>query len=109
MKPDFLNFDASQLQLPSQQQEQQVTMAMVPEENFSKLNINGFRRSVDLNGFSTVNAYAVTDVPYPNAVDLLADTPMDSPDAFSTDCPSLGSMDVLLAKLDRAAARLEKV
>jgi hypothetical protein len=109
LKPDFLNFDASQLQLPTQQQEQQITMAMVPEENFSKLNINGFRRSADLNGFSTVNAYAVTDVPYPNTVDLLADTPIDLPDTRSTTSPSTSSMHVLLAKLDRAAARLEKV
>lgn len=111
MKPDFLNFDAGQLQIPQTQPEpQQVNLAMIPEENFSKLNINGFQ---GYNNFNSVNAYAVTDLPQgPDPVDLLIDSPARPPHfdsaAVSTTtytAPSSG-LDVLLAKLDRAASSL---
>ena len=64
-KPDFMNFDASQLQIPQQQHQQQqqseqVGLAMIPENDFSKLNINGFN-SMNFNNFHSVNAFAVTD------------------------------------------------
>merc|ERR1711981_1268805 len=76
-KSDFMNFDASQPQIPSQQpaqeqQSQQVSMAMIPEENFSKLNLGNYQPSMNFNQFNTVNAYAVTDVPAPDPVNLLA-------------------------------------
>jgi bZIP-type transcription factor MBZ1 len=109
-KPDFLNFDASQIQIPQPQTEQQVGMAMVPEDGFSKLNINGFN-SMNFNGFQRVNAFAVTDVPTgPDPVDLLA---IRLPPSCSTPASTLGSstcdsdVTVLLGKLDCAARRLK--
>jgi bZIP-type transcription factor MBZ1 len=113
MKPEFLNFDASQLQIPSQQdgQQQQVGLTMVPEENFSKLNINGFQPSMNFNNYNTVNAYAVTSVPMQDPVKLLIDSPLRLPvssaaDLATTSTNSSTSLDVLLAKLDRAASRI---
>ncbi|KAF2769388.1 hypothetical protein EJ03DRAFT_95864 [Teratosphaeria nubilosa] len=111
MKPDFLNFDASQLQVPNQQsqsEQQQIGLAMVPEENFSKLNLGGFQSRMDFNSYNTVNAYAVTSVPSPNPVTLLADSPFCPPATHSTtSASSTASLDILLAKLDRAAIRIE--
>ncbi|KAI7551008.1 hypothetical protein KC343_g9885 [Hortaea werneckii] len=125
-KPDFMNFDASQLQIPSQQpaqeqQSQQVSMAMIPEENFSKLNLGNYQPSMNFNQFNTVNAYAVTDVPAPDPVNLLATSSSAHLSAsssapvydfdFATDMtttasPSPRNLDVLLAKLDGAASRM---
>ncbi|KAI7371798.1 hypothetical protein KC336_g20742, partial [Hortaea werneckii] len=122
-KPDFMNFDASQLQIPSQQpaqeqQSHQVSMAMMPEENFSKLNLGNYQPSMNFNQFNTVNAYAVTDLPAPDPVNLLATS--SSADLsvsaasydfdFATDVPTTATssrnLDVLLAKLDGAASRM---
>ncbi len=101
-KPDFMNFDASQLQMPNQQQQPQqnerVGLAMIPENDFSKLNINGFN-SMNFNGYS-VNAYPVLDLPPgPDPADLLNTTTPYSYAAASN------STD-LLARLDGAARRL---
>ncbi|KAF7197974.1 BZIP-type transcription factor MBZ1 [Pseudocercospora fuligena] len=113
MKPDFLNFDASQLQLPQsqpeQQQQQQVNLAMIPEENFSKLNLSGYQqRSVNFNNYG-VNAYAVTSLPSgPDPVDLLIESPARLPLSVAANV-SISStaadsgLSVLLAKLDNAA------
>lgn len=105
IKPEFMNFDASQLQIPQQTQpeQHQVGMAMVPENDFSKLNINGFN-SMNFN-FNSVNAYAVTDVPCPDPVDLLSESPICLPRSASLDCSS--DMTLLLAKLDNAARNLD--
>lgn len=115
-KPDFMNFDASQLQVPQQQQQsEQVGMAMIPENDFSKLNINGFRQGMNFNNFQRVNAFAVIDVPVPDPVDLLVSSPTDLPisNSASTDlttgsaasAPCDSDMTLLLAKLDGAARR----
>lgn len=118
-KPDFMNFDASQLQMPYQQQQEQqperVGLAMIPEGDFNKLNINGLH-SMNFNNFKGVNAYAVIDLPKgPDPVELLAQSPASSsrscfidPAAACTSgfTSSLANMDVLLAELDRAAVRV---
>lgn len=121
-KPEYLNFDASQLQVPQpeqqQQQQQQVGLAMIPENDFSKLNINGFN-SMNFNNFQRVNAFAVTEVPTgPDPVDLLIESPARLPCSSSdfatvasnTTCDSAAPCDadltVLLAKLDGAASRI---
>ena len=113
-KPDFLNFDASQLQIP-QSQPEQVGLAMIPENDFSKLNINGFN-SMNFNGFQRVNAFAVTDVPKgPDPVNLLIESPLRLPrscsasiSASTLDSSTCNSdMTVLLAKLDGAARNLK--
>ncbi|KAM3423758.1 hypothetical protein BST61_g1163 [Cercospora zeina] len=106
MKPDFLNFDASQIQIPPPQPEQQqVNLAAIPEENFSKLNINGYRQSVNFNNFNQVNAYPVTSLPRPDTIDLLASSPtfFSSSAAASASSTSDSGLAVLLAKLDNAA------
>ncbi|KAK3116761.1 hypothetical protein LTR53_002527 [Teratosphaeriaceae sp. CCFEE 6253] len=116
VKPEYLNFDASQLELPAPpQQQQQVGLAMIPEENFSKLNLGGFPRGVNFGGGGGggygVNAYAVTGVPRgPDPVGLLA-VGMDArvPTTACATGPHADStvdFSVLLAKLDGAAARL---
>lgn len=108
-KPDFLNFDASQLQIP-QAQPEQVGLAMIPENDFSKLNINGFN-SMNFNGFQRVNAFAVTDVPKgPDPVDILADSRLHLPTSASVSAMHTSTCDsamtLLLAKLDGAAKSL---
>lgn len=106
-KPDFLNFDASQLQIP-QAQPEQVGLAMIPENDFSKLNLNGFN-SLNFNGFQRVNAFAVVNVPKgPDPVKLLVDSPLRLPrSASSLESATCNSdMTVLLAKLDGAARNL---
>lgn len=120
MKPEYLNFDASQLQIPhsqSEQQQQQVGLAMIPENDFSKLNINGFNAMNFQQRFNSVNAYAVTELPTgPDPVELLIESPVHLPRSVSattsTASPSTcsaayteSSMDVLLAKLDSAARK----
>lgn len=111
-KPDFLNFDASQLQVPSQQPPQQqqqperVGLAMIPENDFSKLNLNGFQ-GMNFNNYQRVNAFAVTDVPKgPDPVDLLTLSPARLP--ASTSSSAAASLDVLLAKLDVAARNVDR-
>ena len=113
-KPEFLNFDASQLQIPQQQQRtEQVGLAMIPENDFSKLNINGFH-TMNFNNFQRVNAFAVTDVPKgPDPVNLL----IESPARLSRSCSTVSAIDsaatcdsdltVLLAKLDGAARNMK--
>lgn len=116
VKPEFMNFDASQLQLPSQQQDNhQVGMAMIPEENFSKLNITGYQPSMNFNNYQSVNAYAVTDIPARDPLELLLESPVclpascsaiaaSSTSAASTVCSA--DMTFLLAKLDGAARNI---
>lgn len=118
MKPDFLNFDASQLQVPSQPQpeQQQIGLAMIPENDFSKLNINNFNSMNFNQNYNGVNAYVVHDLPAgPHPVDLLIDSPTrmlystaTSTDYFSAPSASTDSgLTVLLAKLDNAARKVE--
>jgi len=120
MKPEFMNFDASQLQIPTQQQpeQQQVGLAMIPEENFSRLNINGYRQQMNFNNYQSVNAYAVIQLPRPDPVKLLAESPLRLPTSCSASSTTSSSdysststcdMTVLLAKLDGAAGRLSAV
>ena len=112
-KPDYMNFDASQLQVPSQQATQQqqqqterVGLAMIPENDFSKLNINGFQ---GFNNYHQVNAFAVTEVPKgPDLEDLIPLAPAQLSAACSASSDS-ASMDLLLAKLGKAARSLEGV
>ncbi|EME47530.1 hypothetical protein DOTSEDRAFT_69470 [Dothistroma septosporum NZE10] len=123
MKPEYLNFDASQLQIPQsqpeQQQQQQVGLAMIPENDFSKLNINGFNAmNFPQSRFNSVNAYAVTALPSgPDPVELLIELPPRLPRpasaATSTTSPAIcsvasndASLDVLIAKLDKAARKV---
>lgn len=108
-KPDFLNFDASQLQVPQDHsQTEQIGMAMVPETDFSKLNIHGFN-SVNFSGFQSVNAFPVTDVPTgPGLADLLVECPLRASDCYSSDLTD-ANMTVLLTKLDSAAMNLRSV
>ena len=123
-KPDFMNFDASQLQLPQQQQQQQtehVGLAMIPENDFSKLNLNGFQNSMNFQNFHRVNAYAVTEVPKgPDPVDLLIESPVRLPNCSTVpttaNCSATSTLDsaicdsdltVLLAKLDGAARNIK--
>jgi len=116
-KPDFMNFDASQVQIPQQQQgeqqQQKIGLAMIPENDFSKLNINGFN-SINFSNFQSVNAFAVTDVPKgPDPVKILIQSPARLPRSCSTvdfasesaTCDS--DMTVLLAKLDFAAKTMD--
>ncbi|KAK4545381.1 hypothetical protein LTR36_003561 [Oleoguttula mirabilis] len=123
-KPEYMNFDASQLQVPSQQQQQpdqqQIGLAMIPEENFSKLNINGYRPAMmNFNSFQSVNAYAVTDVPRLDPVNLLAASSVRLPASATSTTASCSTTDysaaaysyssdmtVLLAKLDGTASRM---
>lgn len=104
-KPDFLNFDYSKVTIPqSQPEQQQVGLSMIPEDHFSKLNIN---QQNPMNNFNSVNAYAVTDLPNADPVDLLIDSPAALPfSACSAATSSDSGLDLLLAKLDRAAGRL---
>lgn len=130
-KPDFLNFDASQVQIPTQQNMQQsneqVGLSMIPEENFSKLNLGGFgqqqqqQQQMNFNNFKQVNAYAVTSLPQgPDPVTLLADSAARSPvssarragesaslvSSDSTAAATSADFSVLLAKLDGTAKRM---
>lgn len=102
-----MNFDASQVQVPQPQQEQQqqrVNLAMIPENDFSKLNINGFN-SMNYNNFHSVNAFAVTELPDgPDPVDLLTESRARLPASTTTDCAS--NLTVLLAKLDGTARHM---
>lgn len=125
MKPEFLNFDASQLQVPSQSQseQQQIGLAMIPENDFSKLKLNNFNsmnfKSMNFNNnqnYNGVNAYVVQDLPTgPDPVDLLIESPTRLPysTAASTDyfsaahAPVDSGLTVLLAKLDNAARKVD--
>ncbi|KAK0263121.1 hypothetical protein LTR35_017601 [Friedmanniomyces endolithicus] len=110
VKPEFMNFDASQLQIPSQQTEQtqrQMGLAMTPEENFSKLDINGFW-GVNFNGGYSVNAYEVTEVPNgPDPVELLVCLPARLPAFHASAADSTVDLTVLLAKLEGTASRMK--
>lgn len=111
MKPEFPDFDASQLQIPMSQQEQQhtVNLVTIPEEPFNKLNLYG-NQNMNFNNYNSVNAYAVTECPTgPDPVDLLMDSPAYLPPASSTAASSTtfdSGLDLLFAKLDRAAQSL---
>lgn len=116
VKPEFMNFDASQLQIPqqqtqvapTQQQQQQpqqgnqrIGLAMIPENDFSKLNINGLQQPMNFN-YQSVNAFPMTNMPMgPDPADLLATSSASS--AFTN-----GSLDmnVLLARLDNSARKI---
>ena len=117
VKPEFMNFDASQLQIPQQppRQTERVGLAMIPENDFSKLNINSFQ-AMNFNNFNSVNAYAVTEVPKgPDPVDLLIESPVRLPQSRSaSDDTSAATstafdcdMNVLLAKLDNTARKMK--
>ncbi|KAK4631245.1 BZIP-type transcription factor MBZ1 [Fulvia fulva] len=124
VKPEYLNFDASLLQIPQsqpeqqKQQQQQVGLAMIPENDFSKLNINGFNAMNFQARFNSVNAYAVTELTSgPDPVELLIESPIRLPCSASatssTASPATcsgasndSSLNVLLAKLDSAAKRV---
>jgi hypothetical protein len=128
VKPEFLNFDASQLQVPQQQQAshqqqqqqnqiERVGLAMIPENDFSKLNLNGFQ-AMNFNNFQSVNAFAVIELPKgPDPVELLIESPACIPlstfdcslnPAATTASSASVSPDlaVLLAKLDCSARRI---
>jgi len=128
-KPEFMNFDASQLQMPSQQpqvqqpqqQNERVGLATIPENDFSKLNLNSFQ-AMNFNNYS-VNAFAVTDLPKgPDLVELLIESPLrlphsalasldDDSDASASstayDFSASSDLTVLLAKLDSSARKLD--
>ena len=109
-----MNFDASQLQIPQQQPQvapaqhqqqqqgnQRIGLAMVPENDFSKLNINGLQQPMNFN-YQSVNAFPITNMPMgPDPADLLASSSAST--AFTND--SL-DMDVLLARLDNSARKI---
>lgn len=128
-KPEFMNFDASQLQIPSQQpqvqqpqqQNERVGLATIPENDFSKLNINGFQ-GMNFNNYS-VNAFAVTELPKgPDPVELLIESPVRLPRSTSAsadadsdatasstayDFSAASDLTMLLAKLDSSARKLD--
>ena len=129
-KPEFLNFDASQLQIPTtqqqqsipqpQQQNERVGLATIPENDFSKLNLNNFQ-AMNFNNFS-VNAFAVTELPKgPDPVELLIESPVRLPaSVFATlgsdaavpcssvcDFSTASDLTMLLAKLDSSARKLD--
>ncbi|KJY02316.1 hypothetical protein TI39_contig66g00004 [Zymoseptoria brevis] len=112
VKPAFLDFDASQLQIPQPQEQQQehAGLAMIPEDSFNKLNLSGNLRNMNYSNFNSVNAYAVTDLPMgPDPHDLLFDsssTAYDSMDASAICSASNPGLSLLLAKLDNAAQRV---
>jgi hypothetical protein len=116
IKPEFMNFDASQLQIPQQQQQQQqqqpqqqqgnerVGMAMIPENDFSKLNLNSLQQNMNYNTYQSVNAFPVTDLPLgPDPTQLLANCSSSA----SSSCFTAGTTDLnlLLARLDNSAMR----
>ncbi|KAJ8607827.1 hypothetical protein MRB53_040020 [Persea americana] len=110
----FLDFDASQVQIPSQQQAERVGLATIPENinNFSKLNLNNFQ-DVDFNNFQSVNAFPVTNLPHPEPFALLnSDVPLSSlyndlhMAQLTADPAASATMNALLSKLDRAASRI---
>jgi hypothetical protein len=74
---------------------------MIPENDFSKLNINGLQ---PMNfGYQSVNAFPITSMPVgPDPADLLYSVSTTS-NAFTN-----GSLDmnVLLARLDNSARRI---
>ena len=70
---------------------------MVPENDFSKLNLNDFQNLHFVQPFRSVNAFAVIDVPLgPDPATLLAAT-----------SPATRNLSVLLHKLNSAAIRLD--
>ena len=123
IKPDFSQFDVSQLEVPQQNQQQQqspqqqqteqVGMAMVPDNDFSKLKINPFNSMDFSTSYQSVNAFALTDIPPgPNPANLLSDPSAPLPESnvnFELDClPTRApeSITTLLSKLDGAARTL---
>lgn len=119
VKPEFLNFDASQLQIPQQQtqpatpqqqqqQQQQgnerVGLAMIPENDFSKLNLN--QQPMNFN-YQSVNAFPITSMPVgPDPVDLLASCSASSAAASTAFTNDSLDMNVLLARLDNSARKI---
>lgn len=77
---------------------------MVPENDFSKLNINGLQQQRANFNYQSVNAFAITDLPTgPNPADLLA--------AYSTSASTVSTsrspdLNLLLSKLDNSARRV---
>jgi hypothetical protein len=72
LKLDFLNFDASQLQIPTPQpdEQQHINLATIPDNDFSRLDLNTLLKFSHINprsradsGSGSVGAYAVTDLP----------------------------------------------
>jgi hypothetical protein len=114
LKLDFLNFDASQLQIPTPQpdEQQHINLATIPDNDFSKLDLNSLLsfshkplRSRADSGSGSVGAYAVTDLPIgPDLQDLFVE---DGPSASgqSRQRPNV-DYSLLFAQLGAAAGRL---
>lgn len=109
-KPDFANFDVAQIQVPQQQNDQQINLATIPESDFSKLNLHGFQQAMNFNHFQSVDAFAVTELPPgPNPANLLIESSayLSPSSAISNHSIALPSdMELLLANLDGAARKL---
>jgi len=78
-------------------------MAMIPENDFSKLNLNGLQQPMNFN-YQSVNAFPVTNLPLgPDPTELLAANCSASASTSYTDSPS--NLNLLLARLDNSAMR----
>lgn len=109
-----MNFDASQLQIPQQQPQappaqqqtngnERVGLAMIPENDFSKLNINNIQ-PMNNYGYQSVNAFPVTNLPAgPNPADLLATYSTSASSISSTTTACSPDLNVLLSRLDNSA------
>lgn len=76
---------------------------MIPENDFSKLNLNGLQQPMNFN-YQSVNAFPVTNLPTgPDPADLLANCSASASTSFATGFPD---MNVLLARLDSSARNL---
>jgi hypothetical protein len=120
LKLDFLNFDASQLQIPTPQpdEQQHINLATIPENDFSKLDLNTLlkfslkqHRSRADSGGGSVGAYAVTDLPIgPDLQDLFVDENANESSTSSRGQSRQQQPNVdytlLFAQLDAAAGRL---
>lgn len=110
IKPDFLNFDVTQIQVP-QQADQHINLATIPENDFSKLDLNGFQRAVDFNQYRSVNAFPVTELPFGPDPEILLSAPPTYPYTLaptanhSTMLPN--QMNMLLSRLEGAARRVD--
>ncbi|KAM0713995.1 hypothetical protein Q7P37_010959 [Cladosporium fusiforme] len=114
VKPEFMNFDASQLQIPQQQPQappaqqqtngnERVGLAMIPENDFSKLNINNIQ-PMNNYGYQSVNAFPVTNLPAgPNPADLLASYSTSASSISSSTTACSPDLNVLLSRLDNSA------
>nr|POF23908.1 bzip-type transcription factor mbz1 [Quercus suber] len=108
VKPDFLNFDVTQIQVP--RDDQQIHLATIPEHDFSKLDLNGFQRAMNSQNPQSVNAFAVTRLPHGPDPDELISTMLAHQSGYTaasdvTTALPFG-LSTLLDKLDGAARKL---